>query len=127
MELLSKPRAHRVGAPPGLTVHWLIFELAEDDNFTRKYKLSYNKKYHHYRFARYRKRTMIDEFVVIRTSKRCYRVSYFNEDYKHFQYFSAENYRDCAKQMVEIFHVFYRLEQVQIARERAQAHEGAEN
>lgn len=97
-----------VGAPPGLTVHWLVDELTGE--FTRNYKLSYNRKYHHYRFARYRKRTLIDEFIVIRTSKRCYRVSYFNEDFKHFQYFSAENYKDCARQMKEIFYVFFRLE-----------------
>lgn len=110
MELPNKPRAHRVGAPPGLTVHWLLFELAEDGVFTRCYKLSYNKSFHHYHFTRYRKRTLIDEFIVIRTSKRCYRVSYFNEDFKHFQYFSAENYRECAKKMIEIFKVFKRLE-----------------
>lgn len=104
------PRAHRVGAPPGLTVHWLIFGLAEDGEFTRHYKLQLNDKYHHYRFARYRKRTLIDEFIVIRTSKRCYRVSYFNADYMHFQFFSSENYRDCAAKMIEIFKVFKRLE-----------------
>lgn len=94
----------RVGAPPGLTVHWLLFELGGD--FLKSYKLSYNQRFHHYRFGRYRKRTLIDEFIVVRTSKRCYRVMYFNEDYKHFQYFSAENYIICAEKMKEIFQIF---------------------
>ncbi len=98
----------RVGAPPGLTVHWLHMELAGD--FTKAYKLSFNRLHHNYRYARYRLRTLIDEFIVIRTSKRCYRVMYFNEDFKHFQYFSCENYRDCAMKMIEIFSVFNSLE-----------------
>lgn len=101
----------RVGAPPGLTVHWLISELAGD--FTRAYKLSYNEKKHNYHFARYRKRTMFDEFIVVRTSKRCYRVMYFNEDFKHFQYFSASNYRECAARMISIFNVFKQIENVE--------------
>ena len=98
----------RVGAPPGLTVHWLISELAGE--FTRAYKLSYNIKNHNYHFARYNKRTLIDEFIIIRTSKRCYRVMYFNEDFKHFQYFSANNYRECASRMISIYNVFKQIE-----------------
>jgi len=98
MKTFNRPR---VGAPPGLTVHWLISALAGE--FTKAYKLSYNRRFHHYRFYRFRKRTLIDEFLVVRTSKRCYRVMYFNEDFKHFQYFSAKNYRDCAERMRGIF------------------------
>lgn len=98
----------RPGAPPGLTVHWLAMELGGE--FTKVYCLSYNNKFHHYHYSRYRKRTLIDEFIVIRTSKRCYRVMYFNEDFKHFQYFSARNYRECAAKMINIYFVFKRLE-----------------
>ena len=98
MKTYNRPR---VGAPPGLTVHWLISALAGE--FTKSYKLSYNRKYHHYRFYRFRKRTLIDEFLVVRTSKRCYRVMYFNEDFKHFLYFSAKNYRECAERMRGIY------------------------
>lgn len=98
----------RVGAPSALTVHWLYYELSGD--FTKAYRLSFNRKHHNYRFARYRKRTLIDEFLVVRTSKRCYRVMYFNEDFMHFQYFSAENYRDCAVKMIDIFEIFKTLE-----------------
>ena len=91
----------KVGAPKGLYVHWLISALAGE--FTRAYKLDYNPHKHYYHFYRLRKRTLIDEFIVIRTSKRCYRVMYFNADYKHFQYFSAKNFRDCADSMRAIF------------------------
>ena len=98
----------RPGAPPGGNVHWLHLELVGE--FTKAYRLSYNHSFHHYHYSRYRKRTLIDEFIVIRTSKRCYRVTYFNEDFKHFQYFSARNYRECAKKMIEIYSIFKRLE-----------------
>ncbi len=114
---MSKKHNYRkVGAPPGLTVHWLADELSGE--FSINYRLSFNRKYHNYHYARYRKRTLIDEFIVIRTSKRCYRVSYFNADFKHFQYFSAENYRDCAAQMIAIFKVFQQLERAQEAKEK---------
>lgn len=97
------------GAPPGLTVHWLLDALHGE--FTRAYKTEYNRKFHHYRFARYRKRTLVDEFLVIRTSKRCYRVSYFNADFRYFQFFSSENYRDCAYRIIAIYEVFKAVEQ----------------
>lgn len=92
----------KVGAPKGqYYVHWLISALAGE--FTKAYKLDYNPRKHYYHFYRLRKRTLIDEFIVIRTSKRCYRVMYFNADYMHFQYFSAKNFRDCADSMRAIF------------------------
>lgn len=99
----------KVGAPPGLTVHWLHLELAGE--FTKAYQLSFNRKHHNYRYARYRKRTLIDEFLVVRTSKRCYRVIYFNEDFKFFRYFSAENYRECAERMFDIYEIFKKVEE----------------
>lgn len=111
-----KPREHRVGAPPGNTVHWLTFELyARGNGFTKDYRLNYNYLIHNYRFSRYRARTMVDEFIVIRTSKRCFRVMYYNADYDHFIYFSAENYRDCAARMISIYQIFKSLE---VAEER---------
>lgn len=98
----------RRGAPPGLTVHWLAMELGGE--FTKVYRLSFKQSSHHYHYSRHRKRTLIDEFIVIRTSKRCYRVVYFNQDFKHFQYFSARNYRECAEKMLKIYSVFKRIE-----------------
>ena len=98
----------RVGAPPGLTVHWLVDELRGE--FVKAYNLNLNRKHHNYFFSRYRKRTLIDVFIVVRTSKRCYRVTYFNADFNHFQYFSSENYRECAEKMKAIYHVFKSIE-----------------
>ena len=109
-----KPREHRVGAPPGNTVHWITFELyARGGTFTKDYRLNYNDLIHNYRFSRYRARTLIDEFIVIRTSKRCFRVMYYNADYEHFIYFSAENYRDCAARMISIYQIFKSLEEAE--------------
>lgn len=101
----------KVGAPPGNRVHWLIDEL--NGEFTRAFKLSYNYKSHNYRYARYKKRTLIDEFLIVRTSKRCYRVTYFNNDFKYFYYFSCRNYKDCACQMKGIYSIFKHLERYQ--------------
>lgn len=99
----------RVGAPPGLTVHWLFYELVGE--FTVNYKLNHNHKFHHYRFTRYRKRTLIDEFLIVRTSKRCYRVIYYNNDYKFFKYFSARNYKECAEKIKNIYYTFKDMEE----------------
>lgn len=96
------------GAPPGLTVHWLEMELRVP--FRKEYKLTYNPNHHYYHYVRYNKRTLVDEFIVIRTSKRCYRVMYFNADFKYFQYFSAKNYRDCAARMIQLYSIFKRIE-----------------
>lgn len=100
----------RIGAPPGGRVHWLSDELAGE--FGKAYRRTYNYRNHHYRFYRMRKRTLIDEFLVVRTSKRCYRVIYFNQDFKFFLYFSSKNYIECANKMREIFSIFKRLEEV---------------
>lgn len=100
-----------VGAPRGLFVHWLHLELIGE--FTVNYKLTYNDKLHNYRYARYKKRTLVDEFLIVRTSKRCYRVIYFNNDFKYFLYFSARNYRDCASRMKGIYTIVKHIERYQ--------------
>lgn len=97
-----------VGAPPGLTVHWLNLELVGE--FTKAYRLDYNKRFHHYRYSRYRKRTLIDEFLIVRTSKKCYRVIYYNNDYKFFKYFSARNFKACAEKIRNIYKTFKDME-----------------
>ncbi|MDE6104098.1 MAG: hypothetical protein K2G38_00210 [Clostridia bacterium] len=45
-------------------------------------------------------------------------MSYFNADFNHFQYFSAENYRECAEKMEAIFKVFQQIERAQPANEK---------
>lgn len=102
-------RNPRVGAPPGNTVHWLHMELSGE--FTKTYRLNFNWHFHHYRYARFYKRTLIDEFLVVRTSKKCYRVIYFNCVFQYFKYFSARNYRECADKMKNIYKTFKEMEE----------------
>ena len=103
-----KQKQYYRGAPPGGRVHWLSDELAGE--FGKAYHREYNYRLHNYRFSRYDKKTLIDEFLVVRTSKRCYRVIYYNAKFKFFQYFSASNYKKCADHMREIYRIFKRLE-----------------
>lgn len=103
--------AGRVGAPPGYRVFWLNDELV--GAFTKAYKLIHSPKTHNYRYARYKKRTLIDEFLIVRTSKKCYRVIYFNNDFKYFYYFSARNYKECACRMKGIYNIIRCLERYQ--------------
>lgn len=103
-----KQKQYYRGAPPGGRVHWLSDELTGE--FGRTYQREYNYRLHNYRFTRYNKRTLIDEFLIVRTSKRCYRVIYYNAQFKFFQYFSASNYKKCADQMREIYRIFKMLE-----------------
>ena len=96
------------GAPPGGSVHWLAFELSGE--FLRAYRIDYAPHKHNYRLARYRKRTLVDEFLVVRTSKKCYRVIYYNVEFEYYRYFSASNYRECAQRMKALADIFRRLE-----------------
>lgn len=84
-----------MGAPIGGRVHWFIWNLSP---ITKKlYRLSYDYDYHNYRLARFRRRTLIDEFVIIRTSRRCFRVMYFNAENNYFEYFSAQTSKQAAE------------------------------
>lgn len=107
-EDIPKNYHHTVGAPPGKFVFW-IYEVLPLE-FKSVYTCTTHDSQHNYRFARYRKRSLVDEFLIVRTSLRCYRVIYYNNDFEFFRYFSAENYRECVTTMVEIFHIFQMLE-----------------
>lgn len=117
--------AGKAGAPKGGRVHWLQFELSGE--FSLAYHLENNYRYHNYRYSRYRKRTLIDEFIVVRTSKKCYRVTYYNADFKHFQYFSARTCGECADKMRAIYNVFKLLEQAREATDTPENDEESEN
>lgn len=91
----------RVGAPPGGRVHWLLLHLPRE--FCRAYILRYDYLYHNYHFTRYAKRSIVDEFIVIRTSRRCFRVMFFSWRYNYFEYFSEPTSRRCAEHMNRVF------------------------
>lgn len=91
----------RVGAPPGGRVHWLLLHLPRE--FARAYTLRYDYLYHNYHFTRYDKRTIVDEFIVVRTSRRCFRVMFFSWRYNYFEYFSEKTSKACAAHMQRVF------------------------
>lgn len=70
------------GAPKGGRVHWLIYRLSGD--FKRKYYISYDYSKHSYLFLRnyggfsFKKLRCTDMFIVVRTSKLCWRVTSHN-------------------------------------------------
>ncbi len=96
-----KYKRKKIGAPSGGRVHWLLMFLSKD--FTRTYRLHFDYEYHNYHFTRYEGRTARDEYIVIRTSRDCFRVMYFNFDTLYFEYFSEETARECADHIEEVY------------------------
>lgn len=87
--------SRKVGAPPGGRVHWFILHLK---TLTRQnYRLVYDYEYHNYKLIRVLRRTLIDEFTIIRTSRRCFRCIYCNLQNRYFKYFSAQTSKGLAE------------------------------
>lgn len=55
-------------------VHWFLWHL--DKSIKRDYKIYFDYACHSYTLIRYSIRIPYDLFVVVRTSKRCFRVVY---------------------------------------------------
>lgn len=86
----------KVGAPAGGRVHWLIMFLPREFKLT--YKLRFDYEYHNYHFSRCEgSRTPKDEFIIIRTSRSCFRCMYFNYENNYFEYFSEDTAREMAE------------------------------
>lgn len=96
---MKRRKKIKVGAPKGGRVHWLLWHLPIA--FKCRYKLLYNYDTHNYKFIRYRLRTPIEEFTIIRTSKHCYRVVYFEYKRVIFEYKSFYSSKDCSKYLVD--------------------------
>lgn len=95
---------HRVGAPPGGRVHWLLWALRGE--FIHVYQVHYDYLYHNYAFIRYRPHrynSVLDMFIVVRSSKKCWRVSYANMEKLIFNAFTCKTYRECASRILEIY------------------------
>lgn len=91
----------KAGAPMGGRVHWFLMFLSKD--FVRAYKLSFDYEYHNYYFARHEGRTVIDEFIIIRTSRSCFRCMYFHHKNNYFEYFSETTPKATAEHVDEVF------------------------
>lgn len=90
-------------------VHWLLFELSL--GFKGYYKLLYDYDRHSYCFYHNyfsgRSSRLKEVFIVIRTSKRCYRLMYYDNVRNSFFYESFKSARQCAQFMVRIGYTRY--------------------
>lgn len=83
------------GAPKGGRVHWLIYRLSV--NFKRKYFTNYDYAKHSYLFLRnlggvsLKKLRRSDMFIVVRTSKLCWRVVSHNMMFGQSEYASFKD------------------------------------
>lgn len=82
-------------------VHWLIYNLPSC--ITRAYKLEFDYLYHNYFLVRYKGRRLCDLFVVVRSSRRCWRCMYYHSDYTYFEYFSEKTSADMARHIEKIY------------------------
>lgn len=92
-------------------VHWLLWELSP--SFKGYYRLLYDYKYHKYCFYRNycnnRGNRLKEIFIVIRTSKRCFRVMYYNDYRNIFAYSTFKSSKKCAEWMMNIGYPSYKV------------------
>lgn len=105
---MSRYKRGQTGAPMGGRVHWLLMFLPKD--FNRAYRLRFDYEYHNYHFTRYEGRTARDEYVVIRTSRDCFRVMYFNFETLYFEYFSEPTASRTADHIEELYRKIIKAE-----------------
>lgn len=84
-------------------VHWLIWNLEKE--FKEKYQLSYDYRSHRYTFYRMNGKRLYDCFIVVRTSKRCFRVMYSNVRTGDIQYFSCYKSSHTARRMWYLYKI----------------------
>lgn len=84
-------------------VHWLLWNLTPE--FKGKYQLIYDYAKHSYTFYRMDGRKLYDIFIVVRTSKRCWKVSYCNARTKEMQVFSCRKSINAARRMWYIYKI----------------------
>lgn len=89
------------GAPMGGRVHWLLMFLSKE--FKRVHTLRFDYEYHNYHFTRYDKRTPIDEYIIVRTSRNCFRCTYFNFESTYFEYFSEPTAQLTAEHILRVY------------------------
>lgn len=82
-------------------VHWVLWSLPSE--FKGKYNLVYDYAQHKYCFYRLNGRKLFDLFVVIRTSKRCFKISYVNAKKNDFRTFSCRKSCEVGKKLFEIY------------------------
>lgn len=104
--------SNRVGAPLGGRVHWLLLNLS--GNFKVNHTLSYDYKSHCYTFYRnisQRNKSIIDVYIIIRTSKRCFKLMYNNLMQDIYITKSFKTSKLCACYMDKLFKDFKAYEE----------------
>lgn len=83
-----------------LRVHWLLWCLNDYPDFKRSYIIDLDYLRHNYIFYRLRgRKRLYDCFIVVRTSKRCFRVMYYNSRTLDIQYFSCYRSENVVRRM----------------------------
>ena len=82
-------------------VHWVLWSLPSE--FKGKYNLVYDYLHHKYCFYRLNGKKLYDLFIVIRTSKRVFRVSYVNAEEKTMAYFSCRTSTEVGEKLYKIY------------------------
>lgn len=81
----------RAGAPKGGRVHWFLWNLPRD--LKRAYTIRYDYSKHNYAMFRYpngdERHKPIDIYIVIRTSRECFKITYYRYESNEFEQFSA--------------------------------------
>lgn len=86
-----------------LRTHWLLWTLNEFPEFKRSYLCAYDYARHNYIFYRMSGRKLYDIFIVVRTSKHCFRVMYYNSRTLEIQYFSCRRSINVCRRMNTIY------------------------
>ena len=81
----------KAGAPKGGRVHWFLYNLPRE--LKAAYTIRYNYDKHNYALIRYpngdERRKPIDLYIIIRTCRQCFRITYYNYERNDFEQFSA--------------------------------------
>ena len=86
-------RVHKIGAPKGGRVHWMLENLSKE--FRQAYCINYNyschTNEHNYLFARYSGRALYDVFIIKQTSKHFWRAMYCCPSFNAYEIYSARS------------------------------------
>ena len=82
-----------------LRTHWLLWDLNDFPEFKNAYMKDYNYLTHNYIFYRLKDKYIYDCFIVVRTSKHCFRVMYYNKRLPSFEYFSCRRSINVVRRM----------------------------
>ena len=82
-------------------VHWFLHHLS--NVFLNDFHLIYDYKYHNYVLYKNYRYTVSHCFIVCRTSRKCFRVMYFDKFNNLITYNSCRSAKDCAKLVQSLY------------------------